>query len=83
MWQHMLAHHEDAFEVVIDLCIPNFLAHFYRSACCRSTDVVDQHVDATKAFQSGFHGGLNRCGLGDVARHRRDFTLAYGLCLLA
>ena len=51
----------------VDLGVPVFFRHFDRPAMRRAAHIVDQHVDAAKAFDAGGHHGGD-CGIvGDVA----------------
>src|SRR5262249_3529723 len=44
------------------------------SAVRRTADIVDQDVDPTKAIETTFHHGLDRCGVGHVAPLRHDLA---------
>src|SRR6185437_323486 len=72
--QYMFAGEEHALEVEIDLRVPDFLAHFHRSAMGRTADIVHQHVDATEPVEAGFCHRGDRAGVGDVARMHDDFA---------
>ena len=80
----MFAAQEDAFEVVVDLRVPDLFAHLDRAARRRATDVVDQHIDTAKPRQALRHHVGNGRGLRDIAHRRfnlaaRLFHQAHGL----
>ncbi len=75
--QHVLQGEEDAFQVGIDLRIPDIFTQFNGSAMRRAADIVDQYVDAAETIETGFHHDFDRCGAGDVALMRDDLAACF------
>src|SRR4051812_49356224 len=69
----MLAGEEYALQVVVDLRVPDFLAHLHRAALGGAADDVHQDVDAIESFHALVDHRFHRVAVGDIAFVRNDF----------
>jgi hypothetical protein len=70
----VLQREENAFQVGIDLRIPDCFGQFDRPAGSRTAHIIDQHVDAAEMLKAGLHHDFDRGGVGDIALVRDDFA---------
>jgi hypothetical protein len=66
----MLAGEESGFQVVLDLPVPDFLAHRHRVARRRAAHVVDEDVDTAEPLHAVVDRRLHLPRLGHVDRAR-------------
>ena len=72
--QHVLAGQEHAFEIGVDLGVPDLFRHFHRPAGRRPADIVHQDVDAAEMPDTSLHHRGDGGTVGDVAGMHDDFA---------